>query len=173
MRITLRSGKRDVPEQLLHRSEVRSTFEKVGGTTVTERMRSHSSEPDAEGGAFDDRAGAADAETAAASVEEHRAGPLGDAASGARGCKGRASLGQVFAERVDGGLTERHDALLSTLSEQPHLALAEIEATQVEFARFCHAGSAAVEQLEQRAISQPGRGGKIGSSQERSDLVGA
>ena len=132
--VDLGCRERRVPEQLLDRSQVGSSFEEVRRVGVPEPVRVAHHPAEHRG-----------VERAAAHGEEERVGR----AAGKRG----PSLVEVPGDRMCGSLPERHDALLAALAVNVHRLLFEVHVAEPESDRLCAPQPARVGQLQDRLVA--------------------
>src|SRR5690606_18618958 len=140
VRVDLRGGERRVPEQLLHREQIRAPFEQMRGERVPQRVRGQASRArrDLERLLHEglDRTGR---EPPPAGVHEERPLPRTHDLEAA---------GHVAVEGPEGGGRHGHDPLLSALAQDAGLALPAIEVREVEPLELGEPESAPVEELQ-------------------------
>ena len=69
----------------------------------------------------------------------------------------RAPAGEVAAERVDRRTADRHDAFLSALPRDPHEPVVEVDAAFLEPDSLGHPQAGAVEELDERPVTERAR----------------
>jgi hypothetical protein len=165
-RVDLRGRHRGVAEELLHDTDVRPAVEEVGGERVPQRVRRHRRRHAGSLGRLDqDRPRALPGQPPAPGVEEQRrSSPPGTDQL-------RSRAGEVGGHRVAGIATHGDDPLLAALAVQQHGAVDLVEVVDVETDRLGDAGAGAVQQLQQRAVTQrEHRAGRARGLEDRLDV---
>ena len=142
--------RRDVgmPEQLLHGTQVGSALKEVRGVAVSQGVGVEPLDARHAPVALHDRMDRLPREAPAAHVEEDRL-------RGAAPHELAASLPEIGRERRGGRPHDGHHALLSPLAVNPEERLVQDDGAQVEPTELARAQAAAIEGLEDGAVTQP------------------
>src|SRR2546428_675096 len=166
-RVDLRRGDARMTQELLDHPYVGSPLEEMRRERVSQVVRRHAT-PDPGTGGIDGQELRArlSRKPAAARVEEHRtAGPLAHEA--------RPRAAEIRTHRVLRVAADRYLSLLPALPHDTHGSALQVEVVDVESRELRDAQAGPVEDLEDRAITEPGRGGAVGRLDEAPDLVHA
>ena len=140
-----------MPEEFLDGTQVRPHVEQVGGVAMSKPV---GMDPVHQSGPNGPRPQDA---THVAGIEAAGRLPLLRPKRGEEGLgqdTWTAPLIQVLAQRIAGGRGKGHDALLSSLSPDPHVASVQVDVPHVERHQLADPDSGTVEQLDQSPIPQ-------------------
>jgi hypothetical protein len=155
-----------VTEHLLHRAQVRASFEEVRGEGMAEKMGVHTCriETRFRGEATEDEEGAGPGQGAALRVEEKlRAVPA---------IEERPAPGEVSAHGLDAFASERDDPLLVSLAEAPHDAVVQVDPAAVEPDGLADPEPGSVEELDEGPVAECPRSRPISRLDQALDLAG-
>ena len=159
VRVALGGRERRVAEDFLDRAQIGAAVEHVRGARVAQRVRVQIGASGAEHAAlFRERLYGARREP----VAVHREKESARRADAPARTHDIVTHGEIRLDRARGFFSERHDALLATLADDAHLALAQIHVAEIEPAELAHTKPAAVHQLERRAVAQTDRFAVLG-----------
>ena len=149
--VALRRPEIGVAQHLLHRAQVRASFEEVRRERVPEEVRVDASGLEARAlrELAEDQEGAGPRERAAARVQEE----VWAIAAVEVGATER----EVAANGLRGGPSQRHEPLLPALAENADDAFLEGDARLLEPGRLRHAQPGAVEELDECAVAKRAR----------------
>ena len=151
VRVDLRGADVGMAQEFLDHAEVRAARHQVRGERMAQEVRVHAADPRGkrilahqlpDGHALERAAGVGEeqAVAVAAVVEAHEV---------------RAQLRHVALHRVDGGLADRHDALLVALADHVDDAERLVEVVDLERAHLARAQAGGVHEFQHGAVAQP------------------